>query len=170
MKNSQREFGFLTLVAGVGIAFGGCGAPSRRQAIEQAQAQVIRLCDELDARTTAAGVYIRAEEADILERDPWGLPLQVRYSAGGVAEVVTVRSAGPDRQWNTEDDLLAQGTSVNLKGIGSGIKQNVQETAAEAAKGLVKGAIEGMQESVQDALQKRSKKAANKTDPAGSGP
>lgn len=176
MINRWREFGFfLALFAGVGFVSSGCldaarQAAAQKQAVDQAEAQVDRLCAELDSRTTDSGVYIRVEEGDILERDPWGKPLQVRYSAGGVAETVTVRSAGPDRLWNTEDDLLAQRTSVNLKGIGSGIKQNVQETAAEAAKGLVKGAIEGVKESFQDAIQRRKEKAPEKTAPDDTGP
>lgn len=147
------------MIASLGVvtflALGGCNdgqAKARRAAVEKAEAQVRRLADELDAKTTETGVYIRVEEGEIQEKDPWGTPIDVTYAQGGMAETVTVRSAGPDTEFHTDDDLVAQGTAANFKGIGEGIKKNAEETAANTAKGLVKGTVEGVKDSIKDAL------------------
>lgn len=145
------------------VAVLGCDNPvPTRALVEKAEAQVRRIAADLDKRTTEAGVYLRVEEDEIKETDPWGTQVQVGYSQGGVAEVVSVRSAGPDREFHTDDDLVAQGMTSNLKGIGEGIKKNTEETAANAAKGLVKGAVEGVKDSVKDAFPfTRKKKEAD---------
>jgi hypothetical protein len=122
----------------------------QRANIEKAQAQVRRVAEELDKRTTETGVYVRVDEDDIKETDPWGTRVKVSYSQGGVAEMVVVRSAGPDREFQTDDDLTAEGMVANLKGIGEGIKKNAEQTAANAAKGAVRGAVEGVKESIKD--------------------
>ena len=129
-----------------------------RAAIEKAEAQVERIAEELDKRTTEAGVYVRVKDGEVNEKDPWGTPIKVSYSQGGVAEVLSVRSAGPDHEFNTDDDLVAQGLAMNLKGIGEGLKQNIEETAAKAAKGIVKGTVEGVKESIRDSLPGKKKK------------
>lgn len=125
---------------------------AKRAMVEKAQALVRRIVADLDKRTTETGVYVRVKEDEINEFDPWGTKVQISYSQGGVAEVVRVRSAGPDREFQTNDDIFAEGISANLKGLGEGIKKNAEETAAKAAKGFVKGAVEGVKESVKDAL------------------
>jgi hypothetical protein len=131
----------------------GCdNGAARRELIEKGQSQVRRIASELDGKTTVTGVYVRVEKDEIKESDPWGTQVQVVYSQGGVAETVSVRSAGPDREFHTDDDLVASGISANFKGIGEGIKQNAKETATEAAKGLVKGTVEGVKESVKGVL------------------
>jgi hypothetical protein len=71
--------------------------------------------------------------------------------------MVRVRSAGPDREFDTKDDVVAEGMSANLKGIGEGIKKNAEETAANAAKGIVRGTVAGVKESIKDALQFENK-------------
>jgi hypothetical protein len=143
----------------------GCdtGAETRRLQTEKAAEQVQRITEQLDRATNEAGVYDRAAGEEIQENDPWGTQIQVTYSQGGVAETVTVRSAGPDRQLHTSDDLLAQGAAVNFKGIGEGIKNNAETTAANAAKGAVKGTIEGVKESFKDALPFGNKKGSLQT-------
>lgn len=160
------------MIASLGVTFlalGGCNdGQARRAAIEKAAAQVRRLADELDAQTTETGVYIRVEDGEIQEKDPWGTPIDVTYAQGGMAETVTVRSAGPDTEFHTEDDLVAQGTATNFKGVGEGIKKNAEETAANAAKGLVKGTVEGVKDSIKDALPfgKKKKDESGATDKA----
>src|SRR5262249_33798932 len=135
-----------------------------RAAIEKGEAQVSRIVEELDKKTTSTGAYERVKEGNVGEKDPWGTPIKVTYAQGGLAEVVTVRSAGPDREFHTDDDLTAQGMTANLKGVGEGIKQNVEETVAKAAKGAVKGAFEGLKESVKESLA-REKGKGEKDDP-----
>jgi hypothetical protein len=122
----------------------GCGDSAARR--EKAEAQVRRIAADLDKKTTESGSYVRVKEGDIMESDPWGTRVQVSYEQGGVAEVVSVRSAGADREFHTDDDLVALGVAANLKGIGEGIKANTEEVAAKAAKGLVKGTVEGVKE------------------------
>lgn len=136
------------------VLIAGCGEKGEppRVKIDKAQAQVRRIAEDLDKRTTETGAYIRVKEADIKEIDPWGTPVKVTYAQGGVAETVTVRSAGPDREFQTDDDVTAQGMSANLKGIGEGIKKNAEQTAANVAKGAVKGTVTGVKESIKESL------------------
>jgi hypothetical protein len=156
MKPIHQSF-YRAALAFVGVAVfsAGCGDDRSR---EKADTQVQRLADDLDAKTTETGVYVRAKEGEIKETDPWGTRIKVSYSQGGVAEMIEVRSAGPDREHHTSDDLVAQRMAANLKGIGEGIKKNVESTAANAAKGLVKGAVEGAKESIKDSLPRKKKK------------
>lgn len=136
----------------------GCGNPiARQEAIDKTKAQVSRIAEELDKRTDKAGVYVRVEEGDLKERDPWGTPIKVSYAQGGVAEVLRVCSAGPDREFHTEDDVQVLGMSANFKGLGEGLKENVEEASAKAAKGAVKGAVDGVKESIRDALPGKKK-------------
>ncbi len=132
----------------------GCSDPKN----EQALSQVKRITKEYDKKTTESGVYIRASEGELKEKDPWGTPLVLSYSQGGVAEMVTVTSAGRDKTFHTADDVEAQGIAVNFKGAGEGIKKNIEETSANAAKGFVKGAVKGVKESIKESLPFKKKK------------
>ncbi|MGD9722563.1 MAG: hypothetical protein AB7O59_14625 [Pirellulales bacterium] len=142
------------LAAAMLLPLAGCADNSQQQ-LERATAQVERLAEELDTRTTDTGIYIRAKANDIQETDPWGTRLQVAYSQGGVAEQLIVRSAGPDQEFHTPDDVVASGFAANFKGVGEGIKRNVQETAAGAAKGLVKGTVSGVKESLKESFSRK---------------
>lgn len=136
----------LAIVTGLG-----CSTESRN--VEQARSQVGRLADHFDRRTTSVGVYIRPANNQAGERDPWGTGIIVEYSQGGMAEIVTVTSAGPDREFHSSDDVSTFRQSTNLKGVGEGIKQHAGEVASEMAKGAVKGAIDGVKESVNEGVQ-----------------
>ncbi len=150
----------LLILALCGLAtFAGC--ETQQQRIDSATAQVQRLADDLDRRTTDTGVYIRAQDGEIKETDPWGSFVRITYSQGGLAEEVMVRSAGPDRELHTQDDIVATGIAANLKGIGEGIRRNVEATAAGAAKGVVKGAVAGVKESLRDALPRKQSENAD---------
>src|SRR5260370_24678089 len=117
-----------------------------------ARAQVTRWAEQLHSQTTDAGVYIRHPANQLPENDPWGTPLNVTYAQGGFAETLTVRSAGPDGLFFTQDDVLAQRSVVNLKGIGKGAKDNIEEFSQNGARGLTRGVADGIRESVQEAL------------------
>jgi hypothetical protein len=146
------------LVAAALAAAVGCEDRAARQAaLENAQAQVRRIAEDLDKRTTETGVYIRAKEGEIQEKDPWGTPIQITYSQGGVAETVSVRSAGPDRRFHSRDDVVAQGTTTNFKGVGEGVKKHAEETAANAAKGVVRGTVEGIKDSLKESWPRKKK-------------
>ena len=70
-----------------------------------------------------------------------------------MAEIVTVTSAGRDRELHSTDDLSTFRQSTNLKGVGEGIKKHAGEVAGEMAKGAVKGAVDGVKESVKEGVQ-----------------
>jgi len=141
------------LAQGLGAVFWIAHLFATNQGTVEAQAQVTRWAEQLHGQTTDAGVYVRHPGGNQLpENDPWGTPLNVTYAQGGFAETLTVRSAGPDRVFHTQDDIVAQRSVMNFKGIGKGAKDNVEEFTRNSARGLVKGAAEGIKETVQEAL------------------
>ncbi len=129
------------------------GCSVKDTSVEQARSQVKRLADHFDRQTTSTGIYIRHANNLTGERDPWGSDITVEYSQGGVAEIVTVTSAGPDRELHTKDDVATFRQSTNFKGVGEGIKKNAGDVAGEIAKGAVKGAVEGVKDSVKEGVQ-----------------
>ena len=141
----------LTVLALASFIALGCSGEGRN--VERARSQVGRLADHFDRQTTPVGVYIRPANNLAGERDPWGTDIIVEYSQGGLAEIVTVTSAGPDRELHSTDDISTFRQSTNLKGVGEGIKQHAGEVAGEMAKGAVKGAVEGVKESVKEGVQ-----------------
>lgn len=154
----NRHLLVRALALGVLFLFSvGCENAARKREIENAQAQVRRIAADLDRRTTDTGVYIRVKEDEIVENDPWDTRVMVSYSQGGIAEIVSVRSAGPDKLFHSNDDLVAQKSTTNFKGVGEGIKKNTEETAMNAGKGLVKGVVSGVKESVKDVLPSKKK-------------
>jgi hypothetical protein len=40
-----------------------------------------------------------------IARDPWGRPYQAHFGVSGAMDVLTIKSAGPDKQFGTEDDF-----------------------------------------------------------------
>lgn len=156
MKKSRDSIAIAVAVVGLALVLRGCS--DAQEKLENAHAQVSRITADLDRKTTATGVYVRAKEGEINEKDPWGTPIDVSYSQGGVAEVVQVRSAGPDRKFRTDDDIVRQGMAMNFKGAGEGIKKNAEETASKVAKGFVKGTVEGVKDSIKEALPFKKKR------------
>ena len=142
----------LLILAGIaGLGFLLREREQRR--IEEVRKQEVRsLCeqwaDRLDRQTTETGVYVRWEGETLPDGDPWGRPLRVSYSQGGVAEAFEVRSLGPDGQSHTPDDVVASRMAMNLKGIGTGIKQGAEETARNTARGAVQGLVDGTREAL----------------------
>jgi general secretion pathway protein G len=47
------------------------------------------------------GPYVKSPNMSL--KDPWGQ--EYRYSRDDAADLVMISSSGPDRQWNTEDDI-----------------------------------------------------------------
>lgn len=136
---------FILSVLGLGCC--GCShiVDSRPQ---QTRDQVNRVADGLDAQTTKTGVYVRVDDPELKERDAWGRALRVTYSQGGVAEIVKVTSAGPDREFGNRDDISAERMAMNFKGVGEGIHQNAVSVARDVAKGAVEGVADGVSEKV----------------------
>jgi hypothetical protein len=123
-------------------------AEQREQERREALAQCRRWADKLGGQTTDAGVFVRWQGKELPETDPWGQGLTVSYRQGGLAESLTVRSAGPDGEPYTDDDITETRTVVNFKGLGHGIKQGVGDVSRRAARGLVRGLGEGVREQV----------------------
>jgi hypothetical protein len=139
----------LAGIAGLGFLF----REREQRRIEEVRKQEVRShceqwADRLDRQTTDTGVYVRWEGETLPDDDPWGRPLRVSYSQGGVAEAVEVRSLGPDGESHTADDVIASRMAMNFKGVGTGIKQGAEETARNAAKGAVRGLIDGTKETL----------------------
>jgi hypothetical protein len=155
---SMKRTGAIVLVtalgcAGIGVVLFRMAGDQRRGA--EARAQVDRWAEKLGGQTTDTGVYIRHAGEQLPEDDPWGTPLSVNYTGGGFAETLTVRSAGPDQVFHTDDDIVARRSVVNLKGVGKALKENVEEFAQQGSRGMAKGAVEGIKQGVQEALGKK---------------
>jgi hypothetical protein len=139
----------LAGIAGLGFLF---REREQRRAVEENKQAARSLCeqwaDRLDKQTTDTGVYVRWEGETLPDSDPWGNPLRVSYSQGGVAEAIEVRSLGPDGHSHTPDDVVASRMAMNFKGVGTGIKQGAEETARNAARGAVQGLIDGTKEAL----------------------
>lgn len=124
---------------------------ARREA-EQRVADARALCnqwaDRLDKQTTDAGIYFRWDGDTLPDNDPWGNPLRVSYSQGGVSEMVEVHSLGSDGRTHTDDDIAITRVAMNFKGLGTGLNRGIEDTSAKASKGLVSGTIAGIKEAV----------------------
>ena len=146
-QKSRSKLRLLVVVC-LSPVLAGCNSDERNRAT--ALTQATRWADKLDRQTTETGVYVRHQGEQLPERDPWGVPLKVVYEQGGAAEMIIVSSAGPDREFDTTDDIIQQRMSANLKGIGEGIKKNAGTVAEEAARGAARGMITGLKEGVRD--------------------
>lgn len=114
--------------------------------VAKAKTQVLEWATKLNSQITPTGTYIRYPSEDLPENDPWGNPLKVSYSNGMITETLVVRSAGKDKKYGTDDDVVATNHKNNFKGVKDGIKNNVEETAKSGGKGAVKGIIEGIKD------------------------
>jgi hypothetical protein len=114
--------------------------------ITEAQGLCNKWADKLDGETTDSGVYQRPADPYLPEKDPWGNALVVFYSRGGGMETLEVRSYGPDGKDYTPDDISSKRSSVNLAGIGSGVRDNIEETTEGGARGAVRGALDALNE------------------------
>jgi hypothetical protein len=141
-------FVFIAVLAGLLTRLPAMASKPADPNVEAARQLVQQWADRLDRQTTETGVYVRHPADTLPVDDPWGRPLRVLYTQGGLAEQVTVRSFGPDGQEYTADDVVAVRHAVNLKGVGEGVKKNAEETAHHTAKGLVKGLAAGAKEVV----------------------
>ena len=70
-----------------------------------------RLIDELAKTVDADGRFIRRPDGALPETDAWGRPFRLSYRSGTISETLEVRSAGPDGEYQTRDDVVATHTS-----------------------------------------------------------
>lgn len=120
---------------------------------KETRALVHLWADKLDRQVTDAGVYIKAESEKLPVTDAWGSSLKVIYQNEGIAEQLYVSSPGEVKIFDTKDDIQARRTQINMKGIGTGIKQNTAEVAAEATKGSTENIKEFSKEAAKGLIQ-----------------
>jgi hypothetical protein len=152
MQSIRKPMGIVLglaviVIAGVAVVMY-WQAKEAEQRKADAQAMCEQWADRLDKQTTDSGIYIRWNGNTLPDSDPWGNPLRVSYSQGGVSEMVEVRSLGSDGHSHTEDDIAITRVAMNFKGLGTGLKEGIEDTSAKAAKGLVKGTIAGIKDAV----------------------
>jgi hypothetical protein len=85
---------------------------ARREA-ERAEASeiVARVADEFAEDVDSEGRFVRKPEGQLHETDVWGRPIRLAYKPGTLSDGLEVRSAGPDGEWQTRDDVVATRTS-----------------------------------------------------------
>lgn len=121
----------------------------QQKKIEVSTGLVSIWADQLDGDTTSAGTYIKyndANQGELPEKDAWGHNLLYQYSRGGAIEAVKVRSIGRDGKPGTKDDIVYTKRSVNLAGVGSGIRDNIEATTENGGRGLIRGSLQGLKE------------------------
>lgn len=69
--------------------------------------KVVQIAERLDGQVER-GRYIRVTSESLAETDAWGQPIQVEYREEGLSENLIVSSAGADKQFGTEDDVIVK--------------------------------------------------------------
>jgi hypothetical protein len=77
----------------------------------EASKTAVRLADEYAKDTDSDGRFVRKPAGELEEPDVWGRPFRLTYQPGTLSDGLEVRSAGPDGEWNTWDDVVATRTS-----------------------------------------------------------
>lgn len=95
-----------------------------------------RIAEKLDAQVER-GRYQRVDRSTILDKDSWGNRVRIEYREEGLGERLRVSSAGPDAEFDTQDDITVTRWLMNANGIGERIHDGTASTAAEATKGVV---------------------------------
>jgi hypothetical protein len=91
-------------------------AEQRRQQLEQADALVATWAERLANAKDESGAFLAHQ--GLTEDDPWATPLRVRYTpdpaeaAHADSQTLEVRSAGPNRSFDDDDDLVRTRTTT----------------------------------------------------------
>ena len=138
MIGAAFRFSILSLLA-AGVFFFVIGAYTHKTKYRSSRTMVKSIAEDLDSRVTEAGTYI-ASESDLFEFDAWGTPIEITYTAEGIGEVLTVRSAGPDKTFDTSDDIRAIRKSPNIEKVAKPKKPSKEQIKAQI-KAKVKDAL-----------------------------
>ena len=87
---------------------------------EAAQIQCKTWADRLDGDVKEDGEYRKFNDThttSLPERDPWGRSIKVKYSSGGIKEILKVISAGPDGKEGTRDDVVEIRQSTRVRSL-----------------------------------------------------
>jgi hypothetical protein len=87
--------------------------------LKDADALVLSFTERVAQQTDPSGGFKHHE--GLTESDPWGTNLKVDYRQEGTSEIVTVRSAGPDTRFDTQDDLVRTRMVSNFWGFHRGL-------------------------------------------------
>src|SRR5262245_37661627 len=86
---------------------------AEREAAERAATSetAARLADDFAKDTDADGRFVRKPDGPLPETDAWGRQLRLAYKPGRFSDGLEIRSAGPDGEWNTWDDVVVPRSS-----------------------------------------------------------
>jgi len=85
---------------------------AKREAERAATSETVaRLADEYADETDTEGRFVRQPDGQLPESDVWDRPLRLAYKPGILSDGLEVRSAGPDGEWKTWDDVVAKRSS-----------------------------------------------------------
>lgn len=117
----------------------------RAAQVEQARLDVDRWADQLDQRLDEKDRYIAPEPP--LPVDSWGRSLAVAYGDEPWGESLTARSAGPDGQFDTEDDIVAWRKNVRTGDVGRAAANAVADKIQDRWRRWRRGDEEGQRTS-----------------------
>ena len=129
------------------LASAGCGESAQAKR-DRALSQVEVLAERLSAQVGEDGWFKRhATDAP----DPWGNPVEVKYTRLNGYERLAVWSSGPDGLPHTRDDIASHTytcyNDVALAEIAAakakGRQASIEGYGASLTKGLVKGTVQG---------------------------
>src|SRR5439155_16970122 len=109
-----------------------------RREVERADTSetATRLADELAKDTDSDGRFVRKAEGPLPETDAWGRPFRLSYKTGTLSETLEVRSAGPDGEWETRDDVVV---THNSRVANHALARDAVGGAIDAAKARLLG-------------------------------
>ena len=123
------------------LPLAGCG-PS---AADHATSQVNVLAEKLSQDVADDGWF---KPGKAVEADPWGNPLEVKYTRHNARETLRVRSNGPDGLPFTRDDITSRPHSLTNDAAQVDVTQRRQKTAEGYTDALTRGAGRGIVEGV----------------------
>jgi hypothetical protein len=89
-----------------------------------------RLADDVAKDTDSDGRFVRKPEGPLPETDAWGRPFRLAYKPGRLSDGLEIRSAGPDGEWNTRDDVVVpRASQISGKSIARDAAGNLFDAA-----------------------------------------
>lgn len=111
-------------------------AAKREAERAEASKSAERLADEFAKDTDTDGRFVRKPEGPLPENDLWGRPFRLEYKPGTFSDGLEVRSAGPDGEWGTRDDVVvARSSKISNKALA----RDAAGGLFDAAKGRLLG-------------------------------
>ena len=94
-----------------------------QEKIVRTQAQMILMCDKIEADLTPDGNLIWPPACDLSDKDLWGSAYVFEYDKEKPKQFL-VGSPGPDKKWGTPDDIFEQG---KVKGVFEKLREKAVE-------------------------------------------